>query len=99
MLQDILSSGRVEYLETNLNLETNGNIQAQWKHFNSIQQSADVRISKKLKNKAYKTRKTAEFFGGFVFISSRTWYARFIFNAYLPLVFNEAQILPRGRSG
>lgn len=37
MLQDILSSGRVEYLETNLNLETNGNIQAQWKHFNSIQ--------------------------------------------------------------
>lgn len=37
MLQDILSSGRVEYLETNLNLETNGNIQAQWKHFTSIQ--------------------------------------------------------------
>lgn len=37
MLQDILASGRVEYLETNLNLETNGNIQAQWKHFNNIQ--------------------------------------------------------------
>ncbi len=37
MLQDILSNGRVEYLETNLNLETNGNIQAQWKHFESIQ--------------------------------------------------------------
>ena len=37
MLQDILSSGRVEYLETNLNFETNGNIQAQRKHFTSIQ--------------------------------------------------------------
>ncbi len=37
MLQDILSDGRVEYLETNLNLETNTSIQAQWKHFESIQ--------------------------------------------------------------
>ncbi len=37
LLQDILTSGKVEYLETNLNLETNTNIQAQWKHFKSIQ--------------------------------------------------------------
>ncbi len=37
LLQDILTSGKVEYLETNLNLETNGSIQAQWKHFESIQ--------------------------------------------------------------
>ncbi len=37
MLQDILSDERVEYCETNLNLETNANIQAQWKHFESIQ--------------------------------------------------------------
>ncbi len=37
LLQDILSSGKVKYLETNLNLETNTSIQAQWKHFDSIQ--------------------------------------------------------------
>ncbi len=37
MLQDILSDDKVEYLETNLNLETNANIQSQWKHFKSIQ--------------------------------------------------------------
>ncbi len=37
LMQDILTSGRVEYLETNLNLETNANIQAQWKHFNAVQ--------------------------------------------------------------
>ncbi len=37
LLQDILSDGRVEYLETNLNLETNVAIQAQWKHFEAIQ--------------------------------------------------------------
>ncbi len=37
MLQDILSSPGVEYCETNLNLESNQNIQAQWKHFKSIQ--------------------------------------------------------------
>lgn len=36
-LQEMLESGSVEYLETNLNLETNANIQAQWKHFKSIQ--------------------------------------------------------------
>ena len=36
-LQGMLSDGKVQYLETNLNLETNANIQAQWKHFESIQ--------------------------------------------------------------
>ncbi len=37
MIQDILSDPKVEYCETNLNLETNANIQAQWKHFDNIQ--------------------------------------------------------------
>ncbi len=37
LLQNILADKHVEYLETNLNLETNINIQAQWKHFESIQ--------------------------------------------------------------
>ncbi len=37
LLQDILKDKSVEYLETNLNLETNAGIQAQWKHFESIQ--------------------------------------------------------------
>ena len=36
-LQEMLNSGCVEYLETNLNLETNANIQAQWKNFENIQ--------------------------------------------------------------
>ena len=48
MLQDILTSGKVEYLETNLNLETNGNIQAQWKHFHSIQHKRRRSYIKKL---------------------------------------------------
>ena len=37
VLQDMLSDPRIEYLETNLNLETNANIQTQWKHFDNIQ--------------------------------------------------------------
>lgn len=37
MLQDIFADEHVQYLETNLNLETNANIQTQWKHFNYIQ--------------------------------------------------------------
>lgn len=37
ILQDLLEKENLEYLETNLNLETNGNIQAQWKHFESVQ--------------------------------------------------------------
>ena len=48
MLQDILTSGKVEYLETNLNLETNSNIQAQWKYFNSIQHKRRRSYIKKL---------------------------------------------------
>ena len=30
MLQDIFADENIEYVETNLNLETNANIQAQW---------------------------------------------------------------------
>ena len=36
-LQDMLSDPHIQYMETNLNLETNANIQAQWKHFKNIQ--------------------------------------------------------------
>lgn len=36
-LQAMLESGQIEYLETNLNLEDNANIQTQWKHFKNIQ--------------------------------------------------------------
>ena len=37
VIQDIFKDRNVQYMETNLNLETNVNIQAQWKHFDSIQ--------------------------------------------------------------
>lgn len=37
VLRDMLEMDKVEYLETNLNLETNANIQTQWKYFDSIQ--------------------------------------------------------------
>jgi len=37
VLRDMLEMDKVEYLETNLNLETNNNIQTQWKYFDSIQ--------------------------------------------------------------
>ena len=36
-LQKMLSDGRIEYAETNLELETNANIQNQWKSFSSVQ--------------------------------------------------------------
>lgn len=36
-LQKILVEGKVKYAETNLNLETNANIQNQWKAFNFVQ--------------------------------------------------------------
>jgi hypothetical protein len=36
ILEDMLSDPNLEYLETNLNLETNTNIQQQWKHFDCI---------------------------------------------------------------
>ena len=34
-LNEILSSGKIEYAETNLNLETNTQVMAQWKYFDS----------------------------------------------------------------
>ena len=34
---DMLEEGSVEYCETNLNLETNTAVQAQWKHFDARQ--------------------------------------------------------------
>lgn len=37
MIQTMLEEGGVKYCETNLNLETNANIQAQWRHFNAVQ--------------------------------------------------------------
>ena len=37
ILQDMLSEPSVEYMETNLNLESNTSIQAQWKYFDHIQ--------------------------------------------------------------
>ncbi len=49
MLQDILDSG-VEYLETNLNLETNTAIQAQWKHFDAVQHKRRRSYIKKFEN-------------------------------------------------
>ena len=36
-MQNMLKTGKIEYMETNLNLETNANIQAQWRHFDYIQ--------------------------------------------------------------
>lgn len=37
MIPEMFKVGKVQYMETNLNLETNANIQTQWKHFESIQ--------------------------------------------------------------
>lgn len=37
VLRELLKDGSVEYMETNLNLETNANIQSMWKHFDYIQ--------------------------------------------------------------
>jgi HD superfamily phosphohydrolase YqeK len=37
VLHDILKDEKVKYMETNLNLETNANIQALWKRFEHIQ--------------------------------------------------------------
>ncbi len=48
MLQDIFADPNIEYLETNLNLETNANIQAQWKHFDFIQHKRRRSYVKKL---------------------------------------------------
>ena len=37
ILEDILKDGNIQYMETNLNLEDNANIQALWKRFDHIQ--------------------------------------------------------------
>jgi len=37
VLNEMFSDPHVKYMETNLNLESNTNIQAVWKHFNGIQ--------------------------------------------------------------
>lgn len=47
-LQDMLNEPGVEYCETNLNLETNGNIQAQWKYFDHIQHKRRRSYKKKI---------------------------------------------------
>lgn len=48
-LQDMLNSGKVQYMETNLNLETNISIQSQWKHFKNIQHKRRRSYIKKIK--------------------------------------------------
>ncbi len=48
VLQNMLSDPNIEYLETNLNLETNANIQTQWKHFDNIQHKRRRSYIKKL---------------------------------------------------
>ena len=48
MLQDMFKDSNVEYLETNLNLETNTAIQATWKHFDHIQHKRRRSYIKKL---------------------------------------------------
>ena len=47
-LQEMLATPGVEYLETNLNLETNTSIQAGWKNFESIQHKRRRSYIKKL---------------------------------------------------
>ena len=47
-LQEMLKKGSVQYMETNLNLETNANIQAQWRHFDFIQHKRRRSYIKKL---------------------------------------------------
>lgn len=37
VLEEMFADPKVQYMETNLNLESNANIQAVWKHFDSIQ--------------------------------------------------------------
>ena len=48
MLADILASGNIEYMETNLNMEDNVNIQALWKRFEHIQHKRRRAFIKKL---------------------------------------------------
>lgn len=49
-LEEMLKTGKVEYMETNLNLETNVSIQATWKHFDHIQHKRRRSYIKKLKD-------------------------------------------------
>ena len=49
-LEEMLKTGKVEYMETNLNLETNVSIQATWKHFDHIQHKRRRSYIKKLKS-------------------------------------------------
>lgn len=49
LLQGLLESENLEYMETNLNLEDNISIQANWKHFNSIQHKRRRSYIKSLK--------------------------------------------------
>ena len=48
-LIDILSSGKIEYAETNLNLETNTQVMAQWKYFDATQHKRRRSYIKNLK--------------------------------------------------
>ena len=48
MIRDMFEDKNIEYMETNLNLETNANIQTQWKHFDSIQHKRRRSFIKKL---------------------------------------------------
>ena len=45
----LLSNGKYEYAETNLNLETNSNIQNQWKNFDSVIHKRRRSFVKKIK--------------------------------------------------
>lgn len=48
VLQDILDENKIEYLESNLNLETNANVQSQWKFFKHIQHKRRRAFIKKI---------------------------------------------------
>ena len=48
ILQDMLMKNDVEYLETNLNLETNVNVQSQWRYFEKIQHKRRRAFIKKI---------------------------------------------------
>lgn len=47
-LQDILDENKIEYLESNLNLETNVNVQSHWKFFRNIQHKRRRAFIKKI---------------------------------------------------
>ena len=50
-MASVLESGAIEYFETNLNLETNHQVMAQWKYFNSEQHKRRRSYVKKLNRK------------------------------------------------